>query len=54
MNINKSNERTWFHTKARSRQCLAETMTDADYTDDLGLLTIIPAQAESLLQIKQS
>ena len=34
---------------ARNRQYLAETITDADYTDDLVLLINTPAQAESLL-----
>ena len=36
--------------KARSRQSLIETMTDADNTDNLVLLTNTPAQAESLQQ----
>ena len=36
--------------KARSRQCSAETITDADYTNDLALLVHTPAQAESQLQ----
>ena len=35
--------------KARSRQYPAETLTDADYMDDLALLTNIPAEAKSLL-----
>ena len=35
--------------KARSRWYLAKTVTETDYTDDLGLLANTPAQAESLL-----
>ena len=35
--------------KARSRQYLAETITDADYTDDLAFLANTPTQVESLL-----
>ena len=35
--------------KARSRRYPAQTVTDADYADDLALLADIPAQAESLL-----
>ena len=35
--------------KTRSRWYSTKTMTDADYTDDLVLLTNTPAQAESLL-----
>ena len=35
--------------KAKSRQYHSETITDADYSDDLALLANIPAQAESLL-----
>ena len=50
MNINRSNERKWSHTKkARSRQYLTETIIDADYIDDLALLANTPMQAESLL-----
>ena len=36
--------------KARSRYYPAETITDVNYTDDLVLLTITIAQAESLLR----
>ena len=46
----RSNKRKWFHIKkARRKQYPAETMTDADYTDDLALLTNTPTQVESLL-----
>ena len=37
--------------KARSRQYPVETKTDADYPNDLALLTNAPAQAESLLNL---
>ena len=43
MNINNTNERKRFLTKkARSRQCPTETIMDADYADDLVLLTNTP------------
>ena len=35
--------------KARSRRYPAETITGADYIDDLTLLVNTPAQAESML-----
>ena len=35
--------------KARSRRYLAETITDADNTDDIALLANTPTQSESLL-----
>ena len=35
--------------KTKNRHYPAETITDADYTDDQALLTNTPAQAESLL-----
>ena len=35
--------------KARSRRYPAQSITDANYADDIGLLANIPAQAESLL-----
>ena len=35
--------------KERSRRNLAQTITDADYTDDTALIANTPAQAESLL-----
>ena len=36
--------------KARSRRYSAQTITDADYTDDIVILPNTPAQAETLLQ----
>ena len=36
--------------KKRSRRYPAQTITTADYTDDIALLVNTPAQAESLLQ----
>ena len=36
-------------TKERNRRYPAQTITDADYTDDLALLGNTPAQAETLL-----
>ena len=36
-------------TKERSRRYLTQTITDADYADDLALLVISPNQAEILL-----
>ena len=35
--------------KARSRRYPAQTFTDSDYADDIGLLANIPAQAKSPL-----
>ena len=35
--------------KARSRRYPAQTITDADYADDVALLANTPTQAESLL-----
>ena len=46
-NVNTSNERKWFHTK-KGRWYPAETITDADYIDDLALIAKIPAQANTL------
>ena len=45
-------QRKWFHIlkKATKRQYLSEIITEADYADDLVLLTNTPAQAKSLLQ----
>ena len=45
----KENCFTLFKKKPRSRQYPAETITDADYADDLVLLANTLAQAESLL-----
>ena len=36
-------------TKERSRRYSAQTITDADYADDIAVLAYTPAQAESLL-----
>ena len=36
--------------KARSRRYPAQTLTEADYVDDIALLTNTPTQVESLLQ----
>ena len=36
-------------TKERSRRYLAQTITDADYADDIALLANTPAQTETLL-----
>ena len=36
-------------TKERSRRYPAQTITDADYADDIALLANTPAQAETLL-----
>ena len=36
-------------TKERNRRYPAQTITDADYADDIALLANIPAQAENLL-----
>ena len=49
MNVNRSNEQRFTLKKPRSRIYPAETITDADYADDLALLANTPAQAESLL-----
>ena len=53
MNINGSNNGKWFQTKkkSRSRQYPIETITDADYADDLALLTNTTVQAKSSLFI---
>ena len=50
MNVNRSNERKWFHTlkKAKSRRYQTEIITDADYANDLVLLVYTPVIAESL------
>ena len=48
-NLPQINENGFTLKKFRSRPYPAETMTDADYADDLVLLTNTSAQAESLL-----
>ena len=47
--IDKMKENGFKRTKERSRRYAAETITDADYSDDITLLANAPAQAESLL-----
>ena len=47
--IDKIKENVFKLTKERSRRYLAKTITDADYADDIALLTNAPAQAETLL-----
>ena len=42
-------ENSFTHKKARSRQYPAETITDADYADDLGLLANTSTKVEFLL-----
>ena len=42
-------ENTFTLKKAKSRRYLAETITDADYEDDLALLVNTSAQAEFLM-----
>ena len=50
MNVNRSNKRKWFHSKkAWSRQYPEETITDANYADDLALLLNTSAQVNSRL-----
>ena len=46
--INKIKENGFKLTKERSRRYPAKTITDADYADDIALLVIAPAQAETL------
>ena len=47
--IDKIRENGFELTKKRSRRYPAKTITDADYTDDIALLTNTPNQAETLL-----
>ena len=47
--IDKIKENGFKLTKERSRRYPAKTITDADYADDIALLTNAPAQAETLL-----
>ena len=47
--IDKIRENGFELTKKRSRRYPAETITDADYTDDIALLANTPNQAETLL-----
>ena len=45
----KSKKKDFKLTKERSRRHPSKTITDADYADDIALLTNAPAQAENLL-----
>ena len=47
--IDKIRENGFELTKKRSRRYPAKTITDADYADDIALLTNTPNQAETLL-----
>ena len=47
--IDKIRENGFELTKKRSRRYPAETITDADYADDIAILTNTPNQAETLL-----
>ena len=47
--IDKMKENGFKLTKERSRRYPAQTITDADYTNDIELLANAPAQTESLL-----
>ena len=47
--IDKIKENSFKLTKERSRRFLAQTITDADYADDIAILANTPAEAESLL-----
>ena len=47
--INKMKDNGFKLTKERSRRYTAQTITDADYTEDIALLANTPAQVEPLL-----
>ena len=47
--INKMKDNGFKMTNERSRKYPAQTITDADYADEIALLANTPAQAESLL-----
>ena len=47
--IDKMKDNGFKLTKERSRRHPAQTITDADYTDDIALLTNTPTQAKTLL-----
>ena len=49
MSIDLMKENCFKLAKERSRRYPAQTITDADYTDDIALLANTPTQAESLL-----
>ena len=49
-NVDRSNERKWFYAqKSKRRRYPAQTITDADYADDIALLANTPTQAKFLL-----
>ena len=50
--IDKIKENGFKLTKERSRRYPPQTITDADYTDDMALLANTPAQAETLLHTR--
>ena len=47
--IDKMKENSFKLTKEKSRRYPAQTITDADYADDISLLGNTPVQAETLL-----
>ena len=49
MSIDLMKENGFMLAKERSWRYSAQTITDADYSDDIALLAISPAQIESLL-----
>ena len=49
MSIDKMEDNGFKLTKERSRRYPAQTITDADYADDIAILANTPAQAETLL-----
>ena len=50
LNVDRSNEGKWLYTKkAKCRRYPAQTITGADYADDIELLVNVPTQAECLL-----
>ena len=49
MSIDRIKENGFKLTKGRSRRYPGQTITDADYVDDIALLANTPAQAETLL-----
>ena len=51
--IDRMKENGFKLTKERSRRYPAQTITDADYADDIALLANTPAQAETLLHSQE-
>ena len=50
LNVDRSNERKWLYIKRDKTQMIpAQTITDADYADEIALPSNTPTQAESLL-----